>query len=299
MGGSLGALQERVIGSSVRPPRRWSLLGLAPLAAWLVVFLLAPLGILIVYSFWSVTPSFSIDRAFTIQNYVDVFTEPLAYRSFLLSLRVALLSTVGAIAIAYPFAFFLAKRSGRWQLTLVIAVAIPFLTSYILRAYAWRTLLGTEGIINGALQTVGLIDGPIDALLYSPFATGIGLVYLFLPITILPIYASIERIPDSLFEAAAGLGSSPARVFREVVLPLSAPGVMVAAVFTFVFSIGEFIVPSLLGGGKQLLFSETIVLRVNNDLDWPGAAAMSIVLIAITLLLVALVGRRARSAGFI
>lgn len=266
---------------------------------WLGVFLAAPLGILLVYSFWHVTPSFRIDRSFTLRNYTDLFTQPLVYRSFLLSLRVALLSTVGAVAVAYPFAFFLAKRAGRWQILLVVAVAVPFLTSYILRAYAWRTLLGENGIINGSLQALGLVDRPIDALLYSPLATGIGLLYLFLPVTILPIYATIERIPDSLLEAAANLGASPARVFREVVLPLSMPGVLVGAVFTFVFAIGEYIVPTLLGGGKQLLFSETIVLRVNSDLDWPAGAAMSIVLIAITLGLVALVGRRARRAGFI
>ncbi len=270
---------------------------MAPLTAWLAVFLLLPLGILVVYSLWSVTPSFAIDHRLTLQNYSDIFTEPLAYKSFLLSLRVASFSTIAAVAIAYPFAFFLAKRTGRFQLLAVIAVAVPFLTSYILRAYAWRTLLGENGIINGALQAIHLIDRPIQALLYSPVATGIGLLYLFLPITILPIYATIERIPDSYFEAAANLGATPNRVFREVVLPLSLPGVLVAAVFTFVFSIGEYIVPSLLGGGKQLLFSETIVLRVNENLDWPAGAAMSIVLIGITLLLVAAVGRRARHAG--
>jgi ABC-type spermidine/putrescine transport system permease subunit I len=211
---------------------------------------------------------------------------------------VALFSTVGAILIAYPFAYFLAKRAGRLQLILVVAVAVPFLTSYILRAYAWRTLLGENGIINGALQAIHVIDRPIQALLYSPLATGIGLLYLFLPITILPIYATLERIPDSYLEASSNLGATPARTFREVILPLSMPGVLVAAVFTFVFSIGEYIVPSLLGGGKQLLFSETIVLRVNSDLDWPGGAAMSIVLIMMTLALVALVGKRARKAGF-
>jgi ABC-type spermidine/putrescine transport system permease subunit I len=265
---------------------------------WLTIFLLLPLAILTVYSFWSVSPSFRMEHGFTLGNYIDLFREPLAYKSFLLSFRVAFLSTLGAVLMAYPFAFFLAKRAGRFQLLAVVAVAVPFLTSYILRAYAWRTLLGENGIINGALKAIGVIDQPIQALLYSPIATGIGLLYLFLPITILPIYATLERIPDSLFEAAANLGASPARVFREIVLPLSMPGVLVAAVFTFVFSIGEYIVPSLLGGGKQLLFSETIVLRVNTDLDWPAGSAMSIVLIVITLVLVAAVGRRARKAGF-
>jgi ABC-type spermidine/putrescine transport system permease subunit I len=294
----VGAVQERVAIGRLRPPRRWSLLGLLPLALWLGAFLLAPLAILLAYSFWHVTPSFAIEQTFSFSNYTALFTEPLAYKSFLLSLRVALFSTVGAVLIAYPFAYFLAKRAGRWQVLLVVAVAVPFLTSYILRAYAWRTLLGENGIINGALQAIHVIDHPIQALLYSPLATGIGLLYLFLPVTILPIYATLERIPDSYLEASANLGATPARTFREVILPLSMPGVLVAAVFTFVFSIGEYIVPSLLGGGKQLLFSETIVLRVNGDLDWPSGAAMSVVLIAITLVLVALVGRRARAAGF-
>lgn len=297
MGDSLGTVQERV-AVPLRHPRSWSLWGLAPLSVFLAVFLVLPLAILGVYSLWSVTPSFAIDHGFTLKNYTDLFREPLAYKSFLLSLRVALFSTIAAVTIAFPFAFFLAKRAGRFQLLAVIAVAVPFLTSYILRAYSWRTLLGENGIINGALQAIGLIDHPIQALLYSPVASGIGLLYLFLPITILPIYATIERIPDSYFEAAANLGATPWRIFREIILPLSLPGVLVAAVFTFVFSIGEYIVPSLLGGGKQLLFSETIVLRVNSDLDWPAGAAMSIVLITVTLVLVAAVGRRARRAGF-
>ena len=264
---------------------------------WLGLFLVAPLGVLLAYSFWSVTPRLSIDRTFTLQNYVDVFTQPLVYRSFLLSLRVALFSTAGALVLAYPFAYFLAKRAGRYQVALVVAVAIPFLSSYILRAYAWRTLLGRNGIVNGSLRALGLIDRPIDALLYSPFATGIGMLYMFLPVTILPIYTTIERIPDSLLDAAANLGASRVRVFWEVLLPLSLPGVLVGAVFTFVFAIGEYIVPSLLGGGKQLLFSEAIVHRVNSDVDWPAGAAMSIVLIVVTLILVATVGRRARRAG--
>jgi ABC-type spermidine/putrescine transport system permease subunit I len=284
-----------------RSPRRSRLgvLNVAPFILWMLVFLVAPLGVLLLYSLWSLSPDFSIDRHLTLTNYAALFHDPLIYKSFFLSLRVALFSTVGAVFMAYPFAYFLAKRVRRFQVIAVVAVAVPFLTSYILRAYAWRTLLGSDGVINRVLLDLHLVDQPISALLYSPIASGIGLLYIFLPVTILPIYAVLERIPDSLIEASENLGASPARTFWEIVLPLSIPGVLVGAVFTFVFAMGEYIVPSLLGGGKQLLYSETIVFNVNANVNWPTAAAMSLVLMALTLLMVAIVGRQARRVGLV
>lgn len=263
---------------------------------WLTVFFIVPMLILMLYSVWS-TEEFRLQREFTLDNYMAIFTRPLLYQAFFLSLRVALVATIGAAVLAFPLAFFLAKRVRRFQLIALIAVIVPFWTSYILRAYAWRILLGTDGVINQGLQFTGITNHPIEALIYSPTATGIGLLYIYLPLMVLPIFAVLERLPDSLTEAASNLGASPLQVFRHVVFPLALPGLLVGAVFTFVFSIGEYIIPALLGGGKQLLFSEAIVLRINAQQDWPAAAAMSLVLVALTLAMVALLGRRVRRLG--
>lgn len=273
-----------------------SWLNLVPMSIWLLLFFAAPMLILILYSIWT-TEDFRIVRSFTLENYTAIFTDPLLYKSFLLSLRIALFSTIGAALIAFPLAYFLAKRVRRYQLLGLLAVIVPFWTSYILRAYAWRILLGDNGVINRGLELAGLIEQPISALIYSPTATGIGLLYVYLPLMVLPIYAVLERLPDSLTEAAADLGASPWRVFREVIFPLALPGVLVGAVFTFVFAIGEYVIPALLGGGKELLFAQAIVLRIQAQQDWPAAAAMSIVLIGLTLFLVGLLGRRVRRLG--
>ena len=289
------AVTERAAGTL--PPRNWlHWLNLLPMSLWMLVFFAVPIVILFFYSVWQVE-SFQLKRDFTLKNYTAIFTEPLLYKAFLLSLRVGLFATVGAVLLAYPFAYFIAKRLTRFQTLALLAVIVPFWTSYILRAYAWRILLGPNGAMNQSLEFFGFISQPITVLLYSPVATGIGLLYVYLPLTILPIYAVLEKLPDSLAEAAADLGASPWQVFREVIFPLSLPGVLVGAVFTFVFGIGEFVIPALLGGGKQLLFAEAIVLRINAQQDWPAAAAMSLVLMVITLGMVALLGRRIRKLG--
>jgi ABC-type spermidine/putrescine transport system permease subunit I len=215
----------------------------------------------------------------------------------LLSLRTAATATVVAVVVAYPFAYFLAKKVRRGQAFLVGAVALPFLTSYILRAYAWRTLLGSEGVINSALHGIGIINRPLDWLLYSPTATSIGLLYVYLPLAVLPLYSVLERLPDSLTEAAENLGASGWRVFWHVTLPLSMPGVAVGALFTFVFASGEYVVPTLLGGGKRLVFPEIMVLAVQSRADWPAASAMAIFLMVVTLVLVGVAARFARKAG--
>jgi ABC-type spermidine/putrescine transport system permease subunit I len=278
-------------------PKAWlHWLNILPMSLWMLIFFIVPMIILSVYSVWSVE-NFRLQREFTLGNYGAIFTEPLLYKAFSLSLRVAFFASFGAIALAYPFAFFLAKKVKRFQTLALLAVIVPFWTSYILRAYAWRILLGPNGAINKGLELAGVIDEPIKALLYSPTATGIGLLYVYLPLAILPIYSVLERLPDSLSEAAANLGASPWKTFREVILPLSMPGVLVGGVFTFVFGIGEYVIPALLGGGKQLLYAEAIVLRINAQQDWPAAAAMSIVLMALTVGMVALLGRRVRRLG--
>jgi ABC-type spermidine/putrescine transport system permease subunit I len=249
--------------------------------------------IMFVHSFWRVE-RFRIIQGFTLHNYYEIFTSPLLLQAFWLSLRIAVATVIVSAMIAYPFAYFLAKRAGRYKMLGIVAVVIPFWTSFILRSYAWKLLLGNQGILNSTLLLWGLRQEPITALLYSPTATAIGLIYVFLPMMILPLFTSLERIDDSLLQAAADLGAPPWRAFWEVTFPLALPGLAVGSVFTFIFALGEFIVPRLLGGGKNLLISQAIVLEFETKADWAKGSAMAMVLMFITLLLLGITASRVK-----
>lgn len=256
--------------------------GLGPILAWQIVFFVVPIGMLAIYSFWRLI-DYRMDHAFTLYNYEQIFENPLLFNALVLSLEVAVGVTIACAVLAYPIAYFIAKQSGRWRTLLLILVIIPFWTSFILRAYAWKLLLGERGFFNAGFTSIGLLDEPLSFLLYSPFATSIGLIYSFLPFFILPLYSSIDKVQDSWLEAARDLGASPFRAFWEVTFPLCIPGLVVGAVFTFIFSVGDYVVPQLLGGGKSLLIAQAIVLEFETSQNWPGGAALSVVLLVIIL----------------
>ncbi len=268
----------------VRERRRrwWSVAGLAPIVLWQFVFFVVPLGLLGIYSFWRLV-NYRVDYTFTLYNYKDIFTNPLLLNALLLSLQVAVVVTIVCAVLAYPIAYFIAKKAGRWRTLLLILVIVPFWTSFILRAYAWKLLLGERGFINSGLSMLGVIEEPLTYLLYSPIATSIGLIYAFLPFYILPLYTSIDKVQDSWLAAAQDLGATPMRAFFEVTFPLCIPGLVVGAVFTFIFAVGDYVIPQLLGGGKSLLIAQAIVLEFETSQNWPGGAALSMVLLVIIL----------------
>src|SRR5262245_33159807 len=242
------------------------------------------MALLAVYSFWRLV-DYKIDYTPTLYNYRDLFSNPLLFNALLLSLQVAIAVTIVCAILAYPIAYFIAKKAGRWRILLLILVIVPFWTSFILRAYAWKLLLGERGFINSGLSLLGVIDEPIQYLLYSPVATSIGLIYAFLPFYILPLYTSIDKVQDSWLAAAQDLGATPARTFFEVTFPLCIPGLVVGAVFTFIFAVGDYVIPQLLGGGKSLLIAQAIVLEFETSQNWPGGAALSMVLLVIILVI--------------
>jgi ABC-type spermidine/putrescine transport system permease subunit I len=223
---------------------------LAPIILWQIIFFVCPMALLAVYSFWRLI-DYKIDYTPTLYNYRDLFSNPLLFNALLLSLEVAVAVTIVCAVLAYPIAYFIAKKAGRWRVLLLILVIVPFWTSFILRAYAWKLLLGERGFINSGLRLLGIIDHPIQYLLYSPVATSIGLIYAFLPFYILPLYTSIDKVQDSWLAAAQDLGATPARTFFEVTFPLCIPGLVVGAVFTFIFAVGDYVIPQLLGGGRS------------------------------------------------
>ena len=246
-----------------------------PPVAWVAVFLLAPYALMFCYSFWSVSSSQQIVHSWTFENYrellhVGVYLETL-FRSMWIAARVMLFSLV----LGYPLAYYLSFRAGKRKDLLYQLVIIPLWVSYLVRAYAWKTILGSDGVLNTLLQYVHLTKHPLEFLLYSPFAVVLTLTHIYTPFAILPIYASLEHIPRHLVEASQDLGASPLETFWRVILPLSIPGVLAGATFAFVLSLGDFLAPLLLGGPSGIMISNIVVSLFGAAYNWPLGAAIS------------------------
>jgi spermidine/putrescine transport system permease protein len=198
------------------------------------------------------------------------------------SVWLALLTTVICLVVGYPFAFVIARSPRRWRNALLVLVLIPFWTNFLVRTYAIMLLLRADGLINNALQWLGLIDRPLS-LLFTPFAVVLGLVYGYLPFMILPIYASIEKFDFTLVEAAQDLGANAWHVFWRVLLPLTLPGVLAGSILVFIPSVGAFVTPDLLGGGKVVMIANLINQQFLTVRHWPFGSAISFVLMAIVL----------------
>jgi spermidine/putrescine transport system permease protein len=227
------------------------------------------------YSFWSVSSSQQIVHSWNLENYrellhVGVYLETL-FRSMWIAARVTLFSLV----LGYPLAYYLSFRAGKRKDLLYQLVIIPLWVSYLVRAYAWKTILGSDGVLNTLLQYVHLTKHPLEFLLYSPFAVVLTLTHIYTPFAILPIYASLEHIPRHLVEASQDLGASPLETFWRVILPLSIPGVMAGATFAFVLSLGDFLAPLLLGGPSGIMISNIVVSLFGAAYNWPLGAAIS------------------------
>ncbi|MBX6425348.1 MAG: ABC transporter permease subunit [Variibacter sp.] len=213
-------------------------------------------------------------------NYVLLATDPLYVGSYLKSLKVAALSTLALLAVGYPLAYAMARAPRRLQGFLLLLVILPFWTAFLIRIYAWMTILQRDGLLNQALLALGIIDTPVTWLA-SDTAVYIGIVYSYLPFIVLPIYASLERIDPTLLEAAADLGCTPTQAFWRVTVPLSLPGVMAGATICFIPIVGEFVVPDLLGSSATMMIGQTLWAEFFANRDWPLAAAVAIVMLVL------------------
>ena len=258
---------------------RRRLLLLGPALGWWAVFLIVPVGLVLVYSFFERGTYGGVIPTFNLDNFARAL-DPLYLRVLLFSLRVALIATVISLLLGYPAAYLIATLPQRWRTPILVLTILPFWTSLLIRTYAWIVLLANNGLINRGLQATGLVDEPLD-LLYNEFAIVLGLVYGYLPLMILPIYASIERLNPELREASADLGGNPFRTFLRVTLPLTLPGIAAGCIFVFVPSLGNFIVPDLLGGGKTSMVGNLIQQQFLKARDWPFGATLSLFLIAL------------------
>jgi spermidine/putrescine transport system permease protein len=219
--------------------------------------------------------------------------EPVYVQVLIDSVVIAGITTALALLIGYPTAWAIAQLPRRWRVVALILVVLPFWTNFLIRTYAWIVLLNSEGPVNGALTGLGLIKEPIG-LLYNEGAVVAGLLYAYLPLMILPLYASIERLEPELREAAANLGATPARTFLTVTLPLTLPGVLIGSIFVFVPSIGNFVIPELLGGGKTVMVGNLIRDQFLKARDWPFGSVLAIAVVLALLGLLVIQARVSR-----
>jgi spermidine/putrescine transport system permease protein len=278
---------------SARRPGLGGWLLLAPMLAWLAAFVVAPTLILVVYSFCSRDDLGRVVYAFSWSNYARVF-DPIYLRILGRSIGFAAAATLLCILIGFPAAWFIARRPPRARARLLLAVMIPFWTSFLIRTYAWIAILKSEGLLNGLLQGLHLIAAPW-ALLYTPTAVMLGLVYAYLPFMILPIYGSAEQLDGSLIEAAHDLGAGPVRVFREVILPLTWPGIAAGTLLVFVPAIGMFAVTDLMGGARVPLIGNVIQNQFLKARNWPFGSALGVIFTLLFVLAYAAMQRRRKA----
>lgn len=264
---------------------------------WLLLLFLVPFGIILKISLSDVTlaippytPTLDLSEGWSgirsflnqldFENYVFLTEDDLYWRAYLSSLKIAVVSTFVTLLVGYPIAYGMAKAAPEWRPMLMMLVILPFWTSFLIRVYAWIGILSTEGYLNQFLQWVGLIAEPLQ-IMNTPTAVYIGIVYTYLPFMILPIYATLERMDDSLLEAAEDLGCSRLSAFWLVTIPLSRSGMIAGCFLVFIPAIGEFVIPSLLGGSRTLMIGKVLWDEFFSNRDWPVASAVAIILLLI------------------
>jgi spermidine/putrescine transport system permease protein len=250
---------------------------MSPALLVLIIGIAVPFVILVTMSLWT-RDGFGFDTALTLKNYLRVGTEPIFGALLERSFRVSGIATVCTVLLCYPMAYYVAFHVHRNKMLWIVLMTLPFWTSYLLRVFAWRVILGYEGVINSGLQSIGFIEAPLEFLLYSQTAVIITLAHAWAAFAILPLYVSLEKIDKSLLEAATDLGDGPVRRFFRITLPLSMPGVVSACFLIFIPTAGDYITPALLGGPDGVMIGNLIQLQFGPVNNWPMGAALSIVL---------------------
>jgi spermidine/putrescine transport system permease protein len=264
---------------------------ISPTNIYLFILVVLPLILVTILSFLSRGTYGQVEFKFNLSNYTRLF-DPLYAKILGYSLLVGFGTTVICILIGYPLAYFIARAPARQRSLLLFLILLPFWTNFIIRIYAWMIILRSGGLLDSLLQWLHFTQAPLN-LLYSPTAVMIGMVYEFLPFMILPLYTSLEKIENSLLEAAADLGAPPWKAFLRVTLPLSVPGMVAGTILTFIPAMGMFVVPDILGGAKTILIGNVIRNQFLTARDWPFGAAASMVLMLMTMVLTLYYTRKA------
>ena len=269
---------------------------------WLIIFFLIPFIVVFKLSLSypevsmpPYTPQFSFDtgwegvkvffNALTWENYQRLYEDSLYVESYISSVRIAAISTVFVLLIGYPIAYGMARAPKTWRPLLMVGIILPFFSSLLIRVYAWIGILKPEGLMNLFLSKLGLVDmaNPID-IFNSETAVVIGIVYSYLPFMVLPLYATLEKMDDTLLEAAQDLGCTAIGAFWRVTFPLSIPGIIAGCLLVFIPAIGEYVIPDLLGGSETLMIGKQLVNEFYANRDWPAASAVAVVLLILLVL---------------
>ena len=271
--------------------RRW--MALSPAMVVIGIFMIIPMGILLVFSFMEADPYGGVDAGFTFAAYVQILFErdfddilhfdPIYLNIIGRSIILAGLATIGCLLLGLPVAYYITRQNPRTQSLLLFLITLPFWTNLLVRTYAWILILATDGVIEQPLKFLGVIDESLD-MMYTNGAVGIGLIYTYIPLMVLPIYASLEKLDFRLIEAAHDLYANRIAVVREVIIPLAKPGIVAGSILVLIPSLGAFVAPNLLGGGKKLMMGSLIQVQFASARNWPFGSALSICLLALVMI---------------
>jgi len=273
-----------------------TLVSLPPLL-WVGLFLLLPYALMFAHSFWAVHDGVLVHQ-WNLHNYATLFSKPVYVGVLLRTMRIAASVTLCSLLLGYPVAYYLSFHAGARKELLYQLVIVPLWVSYLVRGYAWKTILGSEGVLNGFLRYLHLTHAPVEFLLYSPFAVVLMLTHIYTPFVFLPVYAALEHIPRPLVEASHDLGAGSVQTFLRVILPLSIPGLLAGATFAFVLSLGDFLAPLLVGGASGTMIANVVQSLFGAAYDWPLGAAISVCILIITISLLFLSERLEKRWSF-
>lgn len=254
-----------------------------PAGLWYLVLLVAPLAIVVVFSFGVRAKNGGYDPAFTLDNYIRLLTSPDRLAPFFTSLWMAIAGTIGCLLVGLPLAYFIATRARKRKGLLILLLVIPFWTSFLIRTYSWLIILGKDNL-GGLIGTV--IGDPNFRILGTPFAVLLGLVYGYLPLMVFPLYVTLERMDRTLVEASKDLGAARWATFRQITLPIALPGLITGSILVFIPMMGEYVIPAILGYGRTFLMGNALVDAFIQTRNWPYGSAMAVGLILVMLVTV-------------
>lgn len=260
----------------------------SPLFTYFTFFFFVPMFVLFAYSFWKTTTT-GLVPTFTLMNYAKIFSKPLYPVIIVRSIRIGFVTAVVCVLISYPVAYSLTFKYKKLQDFVLFLILVSLFSSYLVRVYAWKTILGDNGLINQVLEYTGLITKPLRFLLYSPTAVIITLVFILTPFTILPIFSSLQNISVDLMEAAQDLGANRVKTFFKITFPLSMPGVITGFIFSFVIAVGDYVTPQMVGGTQGLMIGRIIQDQFGLTYDWPFGSAIAYFMIFSLIFLINLV----------
>ena len=269
------------------------LVQLGPLTLYMFVFFVVPVGIFLLYSFWTVR-EWDVVRVWNLANYRQVFWSPVYPKLIVRSLSVGAVTAVLSVVVVYPLAYTLAFRLEKYRDLILFLLIVSLFSNYVVRIYAWRSILSSNGLVNYILMGLGLAEGPRSYLMHTPWAVILVLLNVYIPFATLPIFSALLNIESELLDAASDLGAGALRTFWQVTLPLSMPGVVAAGIFIFLLSAGDFVTPELVGGINGMMIGNAVATQFGMVSNWPLGAAMvfSTILVFLLALAALLAARR-------